>query len=138
MKDRIFYYSALISIVLFNLLIIYVFFVLVWPFKVVEFNKFQTVNDTIKQGNNVCVDMSFTKYMPLKAAIEWSYVDGVVYAIDADRSIYRGVGYNNTVRCFEADIPPGEYRVHLELHYELLGGLRELNYTKESNKFTVK
>lgn len=137
MRNRIIYYLSMSAIALFNLLIIYVFFTMVYPFEVVHFDKFQTVNDTVKRGNLVCVDMSFDKKLPLKADISWFYVGDLIYTIDADSSIYRKVGYNDTVRCFTANIPAGEYRIQVELHYELLGGWRELNYAQESNKFKV-
>lgn len=137
MKSKLFFYTALIGIIIFNLLIVYVFYMLVYPFKIVNFTNFSTTKDSYKAGENVCVDIEFVKSRALEAEVSWYYVDSVVYKIDGEDVIYRPVGYNKTVRCFPAVVPPAKYKLQVEITYTILNGLRELKYSEVSNEFLI-
>lgn len=134
-------YRLIISLLVFaNFIVVYVVYLLFYPIKVVELKRFEVREDMVKRGDTVTVDIEFYKYHPYRGEISWYIRNGLAFEL-ADGGRYRPVGKNvDTIKIRIPDNPalvPGEHTIQVDISYNLLGGLRTINYTWVTEPFII-
>lgn len=120
------------------LLIVYVGFMLTFPFRPVEFGRFEVTEYVVSE--NIPVLVEFNKKMNIKPIVEWYLVDGVVYRLNPENTgVQRDIGDQEATRFFKVPdaLPDGIYRLQVDIRYPVFGNLRYIDYTLQSNEFVI-
>lgn len=115
----------------------YFVFMLLYPFKVVKFNKFELDKSVVKVGEEFCVNMSFVKYQDFYGEKRWLLVDHVHHELNKPAiDISRGV-YKDKKACFYANVNPDNYRLRFEGRYYVIPGRTPIPIFAESGIIKV-
>lgn len=141
LQNKVIYRLILSLLITGQLLIIYVVFMMVYPFKVVELTKFEVTTTVVKKGKFVCYQLEFTKTTNVKAkTIEWYIVDGVRHKI-SDSNSYHPVGRTAVEQCKQIPDSPAikedTYHLQVDINYEIFGLRKPTVISWESNDFVV-
>lgn len=139
--NKILYNLILSILVTGQLLIIYVVFMILYPFEVVKLNEFKVTTPVVKKGDFVCYNLNFTKKMSLKSeGIDWYIVNGTRHNLNTGGA-YRPVGVTDSQNCKyipdTPDIIPGIYNIQVDLAYKVFELRPAIIYSWTSNKFKV-
>lgn len=137
-KDRFLYRSALGVIFGTMALILYVTFLMLYPYKTIEFKEFAITTPVVRAGENFTNRGHHIKYTDKPCLITWQL-------LSKDFSYYYPTFYSNvppgemkmTVKK-EVPLftPPGEYIIRNIPVYRM-NPLREVTVTKDSNSFKI-
>lgn len=120
----------------FGVAIFYLFYLLFFPFNIIEFKEFR-ITDVVN-GEKVCYILTLKKNYEFKATAKFSVVDTFVYSLK-NEPVYRIPGTKTTNRCLALPKEPlkkGVYHLQLDLQY-LIAGVRQVNYSFNSDEFTI-
>lgn len=139
MKTRLFHYISYVTIALAFGFLVWIFFTIFYPIRVVELHKspFKILTTTVQRGEYVEYEIEFTKYLNIKPKATYALVDGIVITLSGG-SISRGLGPHHIQekRQIPTSILPGIYRLHIDLEYEYVPW-RKLQYSWISEPFEV-
>ena len=112
--------------------------VLIYPFKVIEFNDpYKVLTPVVQAGNLMQYRRDSVKYMQLTGDLSCHFEDGLIYAIPSVES-NNPVGPLSGVVSIQIpkELPPGTYIYKCTVTYKL-AGIRELRYEFQTEAFEV-
>ena len=139
MKQRIFYISLYIGLLISFLFVLYMAFLLIYPFNIMEVKQqpLPVISKQIKQGDNLVYVLDYCKYMSLPSEISPQLVDGIIFAFPTDIS-YVDKGCNVVFGSvpIPVSVPKGKYYMRFIVTYKVQG-VREINYMYKTEEFEV-
>ena len=142
---KIFYYISMTGIVLTILGLLYVGYMLFWPYKTVTFNQTTNLeilnqNKQLRAGEELQYKVSYCRYTDKVAIITRTIQDGVLYILPPieGAKVAEGCKENATVSIAQIPkaIPPGKYTMVVTLQYKL-NPLRTETHTLATEPFYV-
>ena len=113
-------------------------FWLTFPYDPLTVHDVRLMNDTVKQGEVLALEVTYTKRMDLTGmGVRW-FVDGISYAT-APQPGRLPVGENQRIVrevVVPITLPPGEYHLNSIITFEV-NPLRSVSYSYDSPPFTV-
>lgn len=140
-KHRMYYYGSMTVIGTALILILYVLFLLFWPFKTLEFNqpmlKVLNTDHVVKQGEDLKYEVDYCRFTTKQARIVRNLQDGILYILPTE---YTQQPTGCQVVYLTIEIPkavaPGKYTLHQSIEFEL-NPLRTDQKEINSEPFTV-
>lgn len=139
MKRKLIYYVAWSSIIIAMSMMIYLSFLMFYPYKVVTFNndKFSVLTPEVKRGDMVIFKSSFCRYTDVTSIVSRQLInDFIYYYQEFTSSLPKGC----QVKVMNVKIPeyaePGEYYIRNTYRYKI-NMIREIVYIKDTEKFRV-
>lgn len=136
--QRLIYRLGMVSITAALGLISYLYYLAFWPIQVVTLNEPMKVIEThVHPGEDVTINLNFTKHKDITPTIKWSLVDGQYYPLlTANRTAPTGNSNTLTTKQIPTDAKPGTYHVEVRIDYEITS-FRTISYTWVSNDFEI-
>jgi len=137
-RDKWFYHISILTIVFTGLFVLYFFYLLIFPLKIMEIKSFKTKEDSYRRGEAPIFIMDYCKYANISGHVEPELINGIHYILD-------DFGTSLPVGCKVVDylggpiaeeIPPGKYKFKFTLIYKV-NVLRTVRYEYLSNQFEI-
>lgn len=132
------YYIAMGTIFFGIITILFVTFLLVYPYKVIEFQKVDiTKQKTVKSGGYLQVTQNYCKYMNLPAEVSRSFVDNVIYQVPVFTT-NRKIGCNSSIEYIYVPkaLPAGKYYIETIYRYQV-NPLRKIEIKAKTSTFEI-
>lgn len=141
MKQKIFYYISILTIITAVALIFTLIYWLVKPYKVADFYNmpFHIVNEnaTVKRGDRLRYEVNYCKYREQMPQIIKFFIDGVVYETPKSFGVVdKGCGIVISDVYVPKAIPAGVYTLKIVASYKL-NPIRTVEIVNRTQKFTV-
>lgn len=137
MNNKILYYTSWVILFTFLGLFIYIFYLLLYPYKVLEIKAQRINTPVVRQGEMFSVSIDYCKHMDIGGTISKTFVDGIVYSLVSSQT-------NRELGCHTVDalvqvphnIPPSNYAIQTIYRYKV-NSLREIEIKTTTDIFTV-
>lgn len=133
---------SLVTVVVFNIIILISVYWLIYPYKPIEFNnlphKIVNENKTVKSGGYLIYNTEYCKYSDLIPLVTKHYVDGFLYTVPQEVASFKGKGCGKTqVQIYVPKaLPKGEYYIEIKYRYKV-NPIRDIDITTKTEKFIV-
>lgn len=139
MKDKLFFYFSLATLGTAFIVILYLFYLQLYPFKVVELKRFEVLSSQAKRDQPIKAHIEFDKYLQYSAVTQWSLICDDGFSIGFPReSVYREVGDKKVITylVIPSFAPLTSCKVQIVLDYTITP-FRSIKYVWKSNSFQV-
>jgi hypothetical protein len=138
-SEKIMYHGAILTIGLALLTIVYIYYLLLWPFQVTRFKSITTAKSTYSNTEPISLILDYCK--------THDYIGHVVPELigNGGRYFLRDFDVNLPIGCYKMEyksdatpptLAPGEYKVRMTIIYEV-NKLRTITKEQITNSFTI-
>lgn len=120
-------------------ILLYVMYLILYPFKTVEFkdNRFPVLTKQVKQGKEMIFVSSYCKYVDLPATVSRAFINDFAYATETTITYAKkGCNTMKVVVYVPKELPLGKYYLHNKFVYQV-NPLRTITLVHDSEEFEV-
>lgn len=137
--SKLFQCIAFVTLLLAIVLILFIGFNLIYPYKTIEVvQPVPVCKEVYRPGETLGVCMDYVKHTDQSARVQRAFIDGVIFSLPVYKSSYLTGKHciEDITTVIPESLPAGTYYMHVIIEYDF-PPFRTVTYTFDTQKFTV-